>query len=65
MQILTKLQHDVLTLFFQTELGTSYFLTGGTALSGFYLHHRESIDLDLFTLEPLKFFTPTAGELDL
>jgi predicted nucleotidyltransferase component of viral defense system len=28
----------------------SFFLTGGTALSVFYLHHRVSDDLDLFTL---------------
>jgi len=27
----------------------SFFLTGGTALSVFYLHHRQSNDLDLFT----------------
>lgn len=27
-----------------------FFLTGGTALSVFYLHHRRSNDLDLFTL---------------
>lgn len=30
----------------------SFFLTGGTALAVFYLHHRVSDDLDLFTLEP-------------
>jgi predicted nucleotidyltransferase component of viral defense system len=30
----------------------SFFLTGGTALSVFYLHHRVSDDLDLFTLAP-------------
>lgn len=29
----------------------SFFLTGGTALSVFYLGHRVSEDLDLFTLE--------------
>ena len=28
-----------------------YFLTGGTALSVFYLHHRRSNDLDFFTLQ--------------
>jgi hypothetical protein len=32
----------------------SFFLTGGTALSVFYLHHRVSNDLDLFALEPLE-----------
>jgi len=29
-----------------------FFLTGGTALSVFYLHHRCSNDLDFFTLKP-------------
>jgi len=28
-----------------------FFLTGGTALSVFYLHHRTSEDLDFFTVE--------------
>lgn len=28
-----------------------FFLTGGTALSVFYLHHRQSNDLDFFTLQ--------------
>jgi len=32
------------------RIGNSYFLTGGTALSVFYLHHRKSNDLDLFSL---------------
>jgi hypothetical protein len=27
-----------------------FFLTGGAALAGFYLGHRETHDLDLFTL---------------
>ena len=26
-----------------------YYLAGGTALSRYYLHHRESVDLDFFT----------------
>ena len=30
-------------------LPTDFFLTGGTALAVFYLHHRISNDLDLFT----------------
>ena len=33
----------------------SFFLTGGTALSVFYLHHRRSNDLDLFSLTPQDF----------
>jgi len=37
----------------------SFFLTGGTALSVFYLNHRLSDDLDFFTLRPLDL-----GEID-
>lgn len=48
--ILTPLQRRVLVSFFQNDLGRhGYYLTGGTALSAFYLHHRYSDDLDLFT----------------
>ena len=36
-------------MFFQRERG--FFLTRGAALSGFYLHHRETTDLDFFTHE--------------
>lgn len=47
--ILSALQWDFLSFFFQ---GTPpFFLTGGTALSAFYLQHRYSEDLDLFTLD--------------
>lgn len=35
------------------EIGESFFLTGGTALSVFYLGHRISIDIDLFTVDPI------------
>ncbi len=51
---LTNLQAEVLKSFFAQPIGKSYFLTGGTALSGFYFHHRESIDLDLFTFETIE-----------
>lgn len=51
---LTKFQEEVLKNFFAQPIGKSYFLTGGTALSGFYLYHRESIDLDLFTFETIE-----------
>ena len=50
---LTPLQADFLTRFFATSVGPSFFLTGGTALSAFHLHHRLSVDLDLFTLDDL------------
>jgi predicted nucleotidyltransferase component of viral defense system len=43
---LYPLQDDVLRVV--TETGTGFYLTGGTALSRAYLHHRFSDDLDLF-----------------
>ena len=46
---LSALQHDFLRAFFQRE--QRFFLTGGAALAGFHLGHRETHDLDLFTLE--------------
>ncbi len=51
---LARLQQNVLEFFFEKPVGLNYFLTGGTALSGFYFHHRESIDLDLFTFEDIE-----------
>jgi hypothetical protein len=44
---LTSLQKAVLDAFFQRE--SAFFLTGGAALTGFYLGHRQTDDLDLFT----------------
>lgn len=51
--ILTALQWDFLTTFFRGS--PPFFLTGGTALSAFYLQHRFSEDLDLFTLDSEAF----------
>jgi hypothetical protein len=45
---LTTLQKDLLDAFFARE--DRFFLTGGAALAGFHLGHRETHDLDLFTL---------------
>jgi hypothetical protein len=50
---LTPLQASVLERFFAAEAGEPFFLTGGTALAAFHLHHRVSVDLDLFTLDDL------------
>jgi hypothetical protein len=50
---LTPLQADFLERFFATDAGPRFFLTGGTALAAFYLHHRLSVDLDLFTVDDL------------
>jgi hypothetical protein len=44
---LSSLQDAVLEAFFATERG--FFLSGGGALVGFHLLHRETTDLDLFT----------------
>ncbi|MGH7845218.1 MAG: nucleotidyl transferase AbiEii/AbiGii toxin family protein [Candidatus Binatia bacterium] len=51
--ILSALQWEFLASFFAAE--PPFFLTGGTALSAFYLHHRYSEDLDLFTLDSEAF----------
>jgi predicted nucleotidyltransferase component of viral defense system len=41
------MQDAVLEAFFASE--RDFFLSGGAALVGFHLHHRETTDLDLFT----------------
>lgn len=46
---LNNLQNEFLREFFGRE--NHFYLTGGAALVGFYLGHRETNDLDLFTLE--------------
>ena len=48
--IVTPLQLDFLRRFFAASFGPAFFLTGGTALAGFYFGHRLSDDLDLFTV---------------
>jgi uncharacterized protein (DUF2164 family) len=50
---LTPLQADFLVRFFAADIGQHFFLTGGMALAAFYLHHRLSVDVDLFTLDDL------------
>lgn len=48
--ILTDFQKEVLHEFFLDKWFRRYFyLTGGTALSEYYLHHRYSDDLDFFS----------------
>ncbi|MCX7706882.1 MAG: nucleotidyl transferase AbiEii/AbiGii toxin family protein [Anaerolineae bacterium] len=47
--ILSPLQEALLSRFFSYDIGQHFFLTGGTALAAFYLGHRLSEDLDLFT----------------
>ncbi len=50
-KFMSPLQEEFLRHFFSSETGRRFFLTGGTALAAFYLHHRLSIDLDLFTVD--------------
>jgi hypothetical protein len=45
---LDRFQQEVLTAFFARQEG--FFLTGGGALAGYYLDHRSTQDLDLFTV---------------
>ena len=51
MSVVNKLQEEILRLFFRVEDSQKFYLTGGTALAHFYLHHRGSKDLDFFTVE--------------
>lgn len=52
MHIFTNLQEGIIKQISQTTLKDNFFLTGGTALSVFYLEHRYSEDLDFFTEIP-------------
>ena len=46
---LTNLQNEILRRFFNAR--REFFLTGGAALAGFHLHHRDTHDLDLFSAD--------------
>ena len=48
---LTRLQAEILEAFFRRE--SRFFLTGGGALVGYHLGHRETHDLDIFSLSPV------------
>lgn len=48
MSVSYALQDKFLDRFFSGPFASEFYLTGGTALSRFYFHHRVSIDLDLF-----------------
>jgi len=53
--ILTKKQHLLLELLAtQPYIQQHFYLSGGTALSEYYLHHRLSEDLDFFSLEEVS-----------
>lgn len=53
--ILTNKQQVLLNLISkQKDIIISFYLSGGTALSEYYLHHRLSEDLDFFSLEEVN-----------
>jgi len=49
--VLTPFQKKVLEFFSNLKDSKHFFLTGGMALAEFYLGHRKSFDLDMFTSE--------------
>ena len=49
--ILSEFQKAFLQLFASLPDQENFYLTGGTALAEYYLGHRLSFDLDLFTRE--------------
>ena len=52
--ILTPEQHQILEFVVSSpKITTSFYLTGGTALSEFYFQHRLSEDFDFFSEQPL------------
>ncbi len=53
-RILTPNQADFLMEFAESELKDVFGLTGGTALSAFFLEHRLSEDLDFFSAEKIS-----------
>ena len=71
MDVLTSLQKKFIHKFSESDFHQSFFLTGGTALSASYLHHRLSEDLGFFTEAPeempqvLPWIGKTAEELGL
>lgn len=50
---LTPLQQRLIAAFFSRT--DAFFLTGGSALAGYYLHHRTSQDLDFFSVDDIAF----------
>ncbi len=57
-KIFTPQQKTFLKEWTKTELKNIFRLTGGTALSAFYLEHRLSEDLDFFSFEKVPFYLP-------
>ncbi|MDM8549078.1 nucleotidyl transferase AbiEii/AbiGii toxin family protein [Desulfobacterales bacterium HSG2] len=55
-RILTPNQQTFLRLFAASDLSEVFRLSGGTALSAFYLEHRLSDDLDFFSSEKIPYY---------
>ena len=52
---LTKLQITALHELAKSDLRNDFYWTGGTALAYFYLEHRSSYDIDLFSDRPIEY----------
>ncbi|NCO98331.1 nucleotidyl transferase AbiEii/AbiGii toxin family protein [bacterium] len=52
---LNKNQKILIKLLSASLLVKKFYLSGGTALSAFYLHHRLSVDLDFFSDKPFSY----------
>ena len=66
--ILTGNQKIILAEVVKEEFFKQFYFTGGTALSAFYLNHRESEDLDFFSeskfeLQPIYSFFENLGKV--
>lgn len=53
-KILTKKQEKIIQFIAETPELENFYLSGGTALAAYYLHHRYSDDLDFFTEEKIN-----------
>ena len=51
MELINPLQRKILQILSSRPESELFYLAGGTALSAFYLKHRQSRDLDFFTTE--------------
>ena len=64
MKVLSNIQEKILKLFKDLPADkNNFYLSGGTALSAFYLYHRKSNDLDFFTPTP-ELITPFSQILE-
>jgi hypothetical protein len=61
--LLTPLQQEFLAIFSRIPDQARFYLTGDTALSEFYLGHRLSFDLDLFTSDQ-ELILPTSYQIE-